>query len=124
MLDATPIPDAPLIASPPTPTHPISRSFCIDPIEKRAGDSLAIPVDLGRPAAAVALEIAEVTARTWIHGGDEHELGRECDAAGRARDRDFAVFERMTVSPLTSTRTLAVASQTLSEASFVERQMT
>src|SRR3954468_19026498 len=42
----------------------------IDAIEKRAGDALAITVDLGRAATAFAFQIAEVAARTRIHGGD------------------------------------------------------
>src|SRR5256885_15988712 len=67
----------------------------IDPIEERAGNSLAITMDLGGAAAAFAFQIAEVTARTWIHRGDEHELGRERDAAGGARHGDFAIFERL-----------------------------
>jgi len=58
----------------------------IDAIEQRAGDSLAITLDLERAAAAFALQIAEISARTGIHRRDEHELGRERDAAGpRAR---------------------------------------
>src|ERR1700748_3466537 len=46
----------------------------IDAIEERTGNSLAITMDLGRPAAAFAFQIAKVSARTRIHRGDEHEL--------------------------------------------------
>jgi hypothetical protein len=53
----------------------------IDAVEQRSGNPLAITVDLRRSAAAFAFQVAEVTARTWIHGGDEHELGWERDAA-------------------------------------------
>jgi len=67
----------------------------IDAVEQRSGNSLAITLDLDRTAAAFAFQIAEVSARAWIHRGHEHELGRKCDAAGGARDRDFAVFERL-----------------------------
>src|SRR5205085_11406890 len=67
----------------------------IDAIKERTGDSLAITVDLMRAAAAFAFQIAEVTTWTRVHRGDEHELGRERDAAGGARDGDFAVFERL-----------------------------
>lgn len=68
----------------------------IDAIEQGSGDSLAITLDLERSAAAFAFQIAEVSARTRVHRGDEHELGGEGDAAGGAGDGDFAVLERLT----------------------------
>src|SRR4051812_35798455 len=67
----------------------------IDPIEERAGDALAIPLDLSRAAAAFAFQIAEVSAGTWVHRCDEHELGWKSDAAGSTRHRNFPVFERL-----------------------------
>jgi hypothetical protein len=67
----------------------------IDAVEERAGDALAITLDLDGAAAAFAFEIAEVSARTRVHRGNEHELGGERDAAGGARDGDFAVFQRL-----------------------------
>ena len=73
----------------------------IDAIEQRSGDSLAITLNLKRAATAFALQIAKVPAGTRVHRSHEHELGGERHAASRARDRDFAVFQRMTVSPLT-----------------------
>jgi hypothetical protein len=73
----------------------------IDAIEERTGNALAITMDLGRAATALAFQVAEVSAGTGVHRGDEHEFGRERHAAGRPRDSDFSVFERMTVSALT-----------------------
>src|SRR6266513_1548869 len=60
----------------------------IDAIEKRAADALAVALHLDRAPAAFAFQIDEVSARTWIHRSDEHELGWECHAAGGARDSD------------------------------------
>src|SRR3954463_13994821 len=68
----------------------------IDPIEERAGDALAIPLDLGRPAAAFAFQIAEVSAGTWIHRCDEHEFRRESDASGSTGHRNFPILKRLT----------------------------
>jgi hypothetical protein len=39
----------------------------VDPVEKRAGDTLAITLHLGGAATAFTLEVAEVTARTGMH---------------------------------------------------------
>ena len=39
--------------------------------------------------------VAAAAARTQVHRGDEHEPGREDDAARGARDRDEAVLERL-----------------------------
>src|SRR4051812_39105295 len=47
----------------------------IDAIEERAGDALAITMDLGWTATTLAFQIAEVTAWTRVHRGNEHELG-------------------------------------------------
>lgn len=52
----------------------------IDAIEKRAGDALAITLDLDGATAAFAFQIAEVSAGARVHRGDEHELGWERDA--------------------------------------------
>jgi hypothetical protein len=78
----------------------------IDAIEQRTGNTLSITVDLGRSALAFAFQIAEIAAGARVHRGHEHELGWEGDAAGGAGDRDFPVFERMTVSPLMATRSV------------------
>src|SRR4051794_27841543 len=67
----------------------------INSIEERAGDALAITLDLGRTATALAFEIPEISARTGVHRGDEHELGREGDRARGTRDRDPAILERL-----------------------------
>src|ERR1700694_2237469 len=67
----------------------------IDAIEQGSGNSLPITRDLERPASALALQVAEVSARARIHRRHEHELGRKSHAASRARDSDFAVFERL-----------------------------
>src|SRR5438552_13681738 len=55
-----------------------SRNFDvkIDAVEQRPGNSLAVTLDLDRATAALAFQIAEVSARTGIHRGDEHKLGR------------------------------------------------
>src|SRR5204863_3590814 len=47
----------------------------IDPVEQRSRNSLPIPLDLERPTSAFPFQIAEISARTWIHRGDEHEFG-------------------------------------------------
>src|ERR1044072_8741919 len=73
----------------------------IDAVEERARDALAITLDLDRAATALAFQIAVIPAGTRIHDRDEHELGGKRHAPGGARHRDFAVLERMTVSPLT-----------------------
>ena len=67
----------------------------IDPIKKRTGNALPVPLHLYRTATAFAFEIAEVAARAWIHRRDEHELGGKRDAARRARHSHFPVFERL-----------------------------
>ena len=67
----------------------------IDPVEERAGDALAITLDLGGAATAFAFQIAEVSAGTGIHRRHEHELGWKSDRARGARDRDPAVLKRL-----------------------------
>src|SRR6185369_7670581 len=68
----------------------------IDAIEQRAGDALTITLHLHGPAPAFALEIAEVTARTGIHCGHQHELGWKRDTPRRARHSDLPILERLT----------------------------
>src|SRR5438128_6035262 len=68
----------------------------INPIEERARDPLAIALDLHRTAAAFAFEVAEISARARVHRRHQHEFTWEGEAAGRARDRYFSVFERLT----------------------------
>ena len=67
----------------------------IDAIEQRPGNALPITLHLHRTATAFAFQIAEVSARAGVHRRDEHELGRERDRAGRARNRNPAVFQRL-----------------------------
>ena len=67
----------------------------IDAIEQRTGDALSITLHLERAATAFAFQIAEISARTRIHGGDQHELGGKSHAARGARDGDFPVLERL-----------------------------
>ena len=67
----------------------------IDTIEQRPGNALTISLHLDWAATAFAFEIAEVAARTWIHRCDQHELGRERDAASRARHCHFPVLKRL-----------------------------
>ena len=57
----------------------------------------------------IGFKIGKVIAPARIHCRHQHELGRERNAAGCARDGDFVVFERKTVSPLRSIRPPAMA---------------
>src|SRR5437667_2448593 len=64
----------------------------IDAVEQGAGNSLAIPLHLHRAATAFAFEIAKVSARTGLHGRDQHELARKGEAARCARHSNFPVL--------------------------------
>src|ERR1700757_4242458 len=68
----------------------------IDSIEQRTGDALTVTLHLHGAAAAFAFEIAEVTARAWIHCRYEHELRGKCDTPCRARHCDLSILERLT----------------------------
>jgi len=58
-----------------------SRDFDVDvdAVEQRAGNFGDVALDHGRSAVTFARGVAEVTARTGIHGGGEHEARRKCD---------------------------------------------
>lgn len=64
-------------------------------VEQRAGDAVAIGLDLFGRATAFAFGVAIVAARARIHGGDDHALGGEGHGTGRAGDGDASVFERL-----------------------------
>src|SRR6266550_3585689 len=67
----------------------------IDAIKQRTRDALTVALYLNWAAAAFALEIAEVTARTGIHRRHQHEFAWKCDAACRARHSDFPILQRL-----------------------------
>ena len=56
----------------------------INTVEQRTGNALAISLNLDGAAAALAFQIAKISARTRIHRGDEHEFRWKCESAGRA----------------------------------------
>ena len=68
----------------------------VDAVNERARDSAAIFLDLQRRAFAGSLGVAQVSARTGIHGGDEHDLGRKGDDRMDSADGDVAVLQRLT----------------------------
>ena len=76
--------------------YDVDLDMQIETIEQRAGDLAAISRDTLRTAAAVAITVTEVAARTWIHGAGEHESGGVGQRHGGAGDRDKAVFEGLT----------------------------
>jgi len=67
----------------------------VDAVEKRAGNFCDVALDDGRSAVTLAGGVAEVAARTGIHGGGKHEARRKRDGRGGARDGDGTVFERL-----------------------------
>src|SRR5262249_6242779 len=67
----------------------------IDSVQQRSGDALPVTLHLARTAAAIALQIAKVTARTRIHCRYQHELARERNTAGSTRNRDPSVLQRL-----------------------------
>ena len=67
----------------------------VDPVEQRAGDLAQILFDLRRRAATRPTRVGSISARTWIHRGDQDEFGRERCAPERAADRDVAFLERL-----------------------------
>ena len=67
----------------------------VDAIEQWTGNALPITLHLHRAATAFAFQIAEVATRAGVHRRHEHELGRKSDRAGRARDGDATIFERL-----------------------------
>src|SRR6185437_6913085 len=67
----------------------------IDAVEERSADFRQVALDDTRGAAAFACPIAVKTAGTGIHGGNQHDPGRERQGAVTAGDRDGAFFERL-----------------------------
>src|SRR5690348_3327278 len=65
----------------------------VDAVEQWPGNFRHVALNLGGSAMAVARRIAEEAARTGIHGGREHEAGREIHGKSGAGDGDNAVFE-------------------------------
>src|SRR5690606_17000689 len=68
----------------------------VDAIEKGAGDACAVAGDHARVADALAGAEPEESARTRIHRRDEHERGRETNAATRPADVHLAILQRLT----------------------------
>src|SRR4029453_171578 len=67
----------------------------IDPVQQRSRYALPVALDLARAAAAFALQIAKVTARTRIHRRYQHELAWKRDAAGGTRHRNASILQRL-----------------------------
>src|SRR5207245_6063445 len=65
----------------------------IDAVEQRAADAADIALDLHRVALAGPARIAEVTARTRIHGRHQDKAGRESRGRKRAGNRDLAFLQ-------------------------------
>ena len=65
----------------------------IDAIQQRAGEALLVAADHHRAARAGVLRVAPVTARARVLRADQHEIGREGQAALGAADRDDFVFQ-------------------------------
>ena len=72
--------------------HRRSLHMQIDPVEQRTGDALAIALDLDRAAATFPPRVAQVSTRTRVHRGDQHEFSRKRQSACGARDRHLSVF--------------------------------
>ena len=68
----------------------------VDAVEEGARELFLVSVDLVLSAGAFVAGVAEVAARTGIHGGDKHEVGGISGLGVDARDGDFLVFERLT----------------------------
>src|SRR4030095_2315070 len=72
------------------------RDDQIDAIAQRPGKASAVLGDLSRRAAARATVVAEETARTRIHGADQHESRWKQGGSRRPRDRDASFLEWLT----------------------------
>src|SRR5205823_14587991 len=81
----------------------------VNPVQQRSGYALPVALDLARAAAAFALQIAKVTARTRIHRRYQHELARKCDAAGGTGNRNASILERLPTHTTTRGAILAIA---------------
>ena len=62
-------------------------------VKKRTADLVQVLHDLSGRAAAMLVRMIVVTARTWVHAGDEHERARICDGVLRSRDIYDAILE-------------------------------
>src|SRR5581483_12131303 len=67
----------------------------VESVEQRAGEAIAIAVELHGRARAARARIAAAAARTEVHGRDELKPRGEHGAAADARDGDGAVLERL-----------------------------
>jgi len=56
----------------------------VDTIQERAADAGAIALNLRGRAAALVSGVAEIAARTGVHGRDQHECARQRDFPGAA----------------------------------------
>jgi len=66
----------------------------VDAIEQRTGDARAIAAHLVGRAATAAVGIAEISARTGVHGRDQLKARRKIRLARGARNGDRARFQR------------------------------
>ena len=67
----------------------------IDTVEYRARQSSLISCNGTRFTNSVTHFVSEVTARTRVLGGNEHEISWIGSATGGSYDRDDTVFERL-----------------------------
>jgi len=65
----------------------------VDPVQERPGETAAIALHLERAAGAGADPITQKSACTGIHGGHQHETGREVEAGGGPGNGHRAVLE-------------------------------
>lgn len=65
----------------------------VDAVEQGAGNTASIAVDLFGGAMTTAARIAQVSARAWIHRGNQLESGRETGLVRGAGDRNCAAFQ-------------------------------
>ena len=67
----------------------------VDAVEERAGDAVAITLDLNAGATALALRITVKSARAGVHRGNENEFGGECHGSGSTGNGHLAVLDRL-----------------------------
>lgn len=67
----------------------------VQTVLERTREFRSISTDLGRRADAVACRIAIVSARTGIHGRNQHEARWVAERAARSGQDDVPVFERL-----------------------------
>ncbi len=68
----------------------------IDTVQERSRNFRLVALDIHARTAARFFTVLVVSADTWIHSGDEHEVCRVLDSAGDARDDDGFVFQWLT----------------------------